>query len=165
MSRSAFQSAAAGLLLGGLCLAEASDRPVWHGQVSVVDGDTVKMRGQRLRLLGIDAPESSQLCYLDGKPWRCGQWSALALDEFVGRSHLLCSELYKDRNKRPVVTCSKEGEDVGSWLVSRGWAVEWRRYSKGRYSVEDSTGRLSKSGIWSSQFVMPWQWRRGERVQ
>jgi endonuclease YncB( thermonuclease family) len=32
------------------------------GQASIVDGDTLEIHGTRIRLWGIDAPESSQLC-------------------------------------------------------------------------------------------------------
>ena len=44
------------------------------GVASVVDGDTIEVHGQRIRLFGIDAPESSQLCVRPtGERWRCGQ--------------------------------------------------------------------------------------------
>ena len=41
------------------------------GQATVIDGDTIDIHGTRIRLHGIDAPESGQLCHIDGKRWRC----------------------------------------------------------------------------------------------
>jgi endonuclease YncB( thermonuclease family) len=39
-----------------------------RGTASVIDGDTLAIHGQRIRLHGVDAPESSQLCLQsDGK--------------------------------------------------------------------------------------------------
>ncbi len=49
------------------------------GVASVIDGDTLEIRGQRIRFHGIDAPESRQLCRRDGKPWQCGKDAANAL--------------------------------------------------------------------------------------
>ncbi len=49
------------------------------GTASVIDGDTIEVYGQRIHLHGIDAPESRQLCRLDGKPWQCGKNAANAL--------------------------------------------------------------------------------------
>ncbi len=55
------------------------------GTASVIDGDTLEIHGQRIRLHGIDAPESRQLCRLDGKPWQCGKDAANALAEKIAR--------------------------------------------------------------------------------
>ena len=49
------------------------------GRATVIDGDTIEVRGERIRLDAIDAPESGQTCEVDGQPWRCGQQAALAL--------------------------------------------------------------------------------------
>ena len=54
-----------------LCLLATPALADVAGTASVIDGDTIEVHGQRIRLHGIDAPESRQLCRLDGKPWQC----------------------------------------------------------------------------------------------
>ena len=53
------------------------------GVASAVDGDTIEVHGMRIRLHGIDAPESGQLCIADGTRYRCGERSALYLQEMT----------------------------------------------------------------------------------
>ena len=61
------------------------------GRASVVDGDTIEIHGQHIRLSGIDAPESGQVCFsADDKPWRCGQQAALALANRIGGVPVTC---------------------------------------------------------------------------
>ena len=42
------------------------------GPARVIDGDTLGVSGQRIRLHGIDAPEKNQTCQIEGTPWACG---------------------------------------------------------------------------------------------
>lgn len=81
---------------------------VWGGtmgRASVIDGDTIEMHGQRIRLYGIDAPESHQACRKDGRPWRCGQQAALMLDKLIIGKIIRCVEKDHDRYGRLVGEC------------------------------------------------------------
>src|SRR3954447_23103898 len=88
------------------------------GRASVIDGDTLEIRGERIRLFGIDAPESGQTC-LDakGRSYRCGQKAALVLDARIGEGVVICERKDSDRYGRTVALCRVYGEDLGAWMV------------------------------------------------
>src|ERR1700747_2067052 len=106
------------------------------GQASVIDGDTIEIHGTRIRLWGIDAPESTQLCRgEDSLQFRCGAKAANGLDTFIARRLVHCATLSLDQYGRTVATCSVAGVDLGEWLVRSGFALDWPQYSKGRYGA------------------------------
>jgi endonuclease YncB( thermonuclease family) len=134
------------------------------GTVSVIDGDTLEMHGERIRLEGMDAPESGQSCRTEaGDVWRCGQAAALALDELIARQTVYCDARDVDRYGRHIATCYLGNTDLGATLVASGLAVAYRKYSTAYVAIEDQA-RASRLGIWAGRFVMPWDWRRGERI-
>lgn len=134
------------------------------GVASVIDADTLEIRGVRIRLHGIDAPESRQLCRRNsGDEWRCGQQAALALSDRIGRRTVNCAVRYVDRYDRAIAVCTQDNEDLNRWLVSEGWALAYRRYSRDYIGAEDQARRSGRN-IWSGQFMMPWDWRRGQRL-
>ena len=100
------------------------------GVAPVIDGDTIEIHGQRIRLFGIDAPESSQLCVRPtGERWRCGQRASFALADRIGRATVSCRARDLDRYGRVVAVCFKGNEDLNRWMVANGWAVAYKRYS------------------------------------
>ena len=99
------------------------------GQPRVIDGDTLEVAGQRIRLHGLDAPETKQLCRRHGEPWRCGKDATSALKAFLGSRPVSCEELDRDRYRRVVAKCAVDGVDIGEWMVSQGWAVAYYLYS------------------------------------
>jgi endonuclease YncB( thermonuclease family) len=133
------------------------------GVASVIDGDTLEIRGQRIRLHGIDAPESRQLCATpEGQRWRCGQQAALSLANRIGRQQLSCTVRDIDRYGRFIAVCHQDGTDLNAWLVREGWAVAYRRYSRD-YIRDETEARSARRNIWSGRFDMPWDWRRAQR--
>ena len=43
------------------------------GPARIIDGDSLEVASERIRLHGIDAPECRQICFIDGKRWQCGK--------------------------------------------------------------------------------------------
>ena len=135
------------------------------GRASVVDGDTIEIRGERIRLHGIDAPESSQRCFLEpGRSWRCGRDSSMALAKLLGHQNVNCKGTKRDRYKRVIAECFLSERNINKWMVRRGWAVAYRRYSVD-YVRDEQVAKKAVRGVWASRFVMPWDWRRGDRIQ
>lgn len=133
------------------------------GTASVRDGDTIEIRGEPIRLYGIDAPESSQLCRADGEDWRCGQRAALALADRIGRRPVTCEKRDRDQYGRDVSVCSSGGVDLNAWMVAQGWAIAYGDYSTA-YVPQEEAAREAGIGIWRGECVPPWEWRRGERL-
>lgn len=130
------------------------------GVATVVDGDTLEIRGVRIRLHAIDAPESDQLCRRsDGAVWPCGRRAAFALADKIGRGTVTCHGRDTDRYGRIVAVCFHQGQDMNGWMVLNGWAVAYRRFGQD-YVREEDAARTARRGVWSGTFDMPWDWRR-----
>ncbi len=104
-------------LVIALCLLATPALADVAGVASVIDGDTIEVHGQRIRLRGIDALESRQLCRLDGKPWQCGKDAANALADKIARRSVTCEDLGRDRYDRMIARCTVAGDDLGEWCA------------------------------------------------
>ena len=152
--------AAAMLLATALLCAGAAGAEPLRGRVSVIDGDTMEMHGQRIRLFGIDAPESGQRCsQVDGRQWRCGREAAFALDGLVQGHTVTCVGRDIDRWGRIIAVCDIDGVDLGQRMVESGWAIAYRRYSRD-YAPAEDRARSSARGIWSGSFEDAGHWRQ-----
>ncbi|MHC2089494.1 thermonuclease family protein [Methylobacterium sp. CM6244] len=152
------------VFVGVLSLAPAFAAEPITGRATVVDGDTLDIGGTRIRLHGIDAPESGQLCHRRaGEAFRCGQAAALALADRIGSAPVSCDPRDTDKYGRTVAVCRKGVEDLNGWLVAQGHAIAYRRYSEDYVPAED-TAKAGKLGIWAGSFTAPGDWRKGERA-
>jgi endonuclease YncB( thermonuclease family) len=160
--RRAFVRAAFAALLT-LAIVPPSNAQTVTGRATVTDGDTIEIRDVDIRLHGIDAPESAETCVADGQRWQCGRRSANALAAKIDRGIVRCEGRTRDRYGRLIAVCYKGGTDLNAWLVRNGWALAYRRYSRA-YVPEERRAKADSAGVWRGQFVLPWEWRRGERL-
>lgn len=123
------------------------------GLASVIDGDTLDVAGVRVRLSGIDAPESKQVC----GDWPCGAAATSHMRE-IAAGVVECAPEGSDRYGRVIAVCYAGGVDLGGEMVRRGLALAYRRYSD-RYVPQENAAREEKAGMWGSTFVAPWVWR------
>ena len=111
------------------------------GPARVIDGDTLDVGGVRIRLYGIDAPESKQSCQAGGKRWSCGREATRALAGRIGGRSVSCQERDRDRYGRIVAVCSASGTDLNAWMAVEGWAFAYRRYSNAYVAEESGRGQ------------------------
>lgn len=134
------------------------------GTVQVVDADTVHATDVKIRLSGVDAPETDQIC-LDraGRPWNCGVEARRRLEAFSDTRTWTCRLRDVDAYGRHIGVCIIGGEDVSRWLVRNGWALAFRRYST-TYIADEDFARSQGNGLWSGAFIAPWDWRRRDQT-
>jgi micrococcal nuclease len=118
----------------------------------VVDGDTVWLQGStavngkkpkpfKLRLQGIDAPESCQA-------W--GSQATVALSSRVLNQRVQVQTRSKDDYDRALGNIRLEGEDISAWMVSQGhaWSYRYRR-SSGPYAEQEKTAKAGRRGLFA----------------
>ena len=142
-------------------LASPASAETIAGRATVIDGDTLEIHGQRIRILDIDAPESRQNCTAqDGTKWRCGQVAANTLADWLSSHAVSCDTTKLDKYGRHLARCSLGAADVATWLAGAGLAVPYRDCKC--EVIRDAADRAKqlKRGIWSGTFMMPWEWRK-----
>lgn len=124
----------------------------------MLDGDTIDLDGVRYRIHGIDAPETRQTCFRGGKEWQCGLEASLVMKR-LATGQVRCQGIEQDRYGRTVAKCFAGDLDLGRELVRRGLALAYRRYSLD-YVADEDHARLNRLGMWTGEFIAPWDWRR-----
>lgn len=129
------------------------------GSAWVVDGDTIIIAGERVRLHGIDAPELDQTFWCKGKQLACGSMALAALEALTAGVKIRCEVVERDRYGRLIAKCfSPNGIDIGRRMVSAGWALAYRQYSLDYLRAEEEA-RKARRGMWRGKFTKPWLWR------
>ena len=126
----------------------------------VVDGDTIVLNGEKIRFTGIDTPELKQTCLQGDQEVACGMSAKKLLVEKIGNNTPECISEGKDVYKRTLAECFINGESLSVFLVRSGYAFDFVRYSKKKYSEDQEYAKTNKLGLWSMKFEYPWDWRK-----
>ena len=129
------------------------------GPAHVIDGDTIEIGEERIRLYGIDAPELAQVCTLPGGGQkRCGEDASAALRRMIGDSLVYCSWIERDDYGRALGVCAIDGLKLNLQMIRDGWAFAFVRYAQD-FVAEAKSAEASKHGLWAMKVQPPWEYR------
>lgn len=141
--------------------------------VTVIDGDSIKLAGTKIRIHGIDAPEREQECTSgDQRVYRCGQVARDVLRAVIGGGPIMCEERDVDQYDRVVAQCWRaEMEpqgygrqiDLARAMVRSGWALAFEKYSRA-YVTDQQFAQQNGNGLWAGNFEMPTDFRARKRA-
>ena len=150
-------------LLMAVCAVPAHGAPLEATVTRVVDGDTVWLQASalpsnkkpmpfKLRLQGIDAPESCQA-------W--GAKATAALSARLLNQPVQVQTRRKDDYGRSLGNIRLQGEDISAWMVSQGhaWSYRYRR-SAGPYAAQEEAAKRAKRGLFADTAAQEPRWFR-----
>jgi endonuclease YncB( thermonuclease family) len=124
------------------------------GVATAIDGDSLKIGEEEMRLKGIDAPELDQVCRVSGQEAPCGRNARAALRRLLGTGLVTCVGDERDRYGRLLVNCRVRGVDINARMVSDGQAIAF-----GDYAAEEAQAKAAYRGLWAGEFERPREWR------
>lgn len=130
-----------------------------RGAARVVDGDTVDVGETRIRLEGIDAPETGQTCKRKWiGSWPCGAVATTALARMIENRTVSCEPRGLDKYGRTLAVCFVDGRDINAQMVRQGHAWAFVKYSQ-TYVREEAQARTESLGIWQGESQPAWDYR------
>lgn len=112
--------------------------------IAVIDGDTLRLDGQVVRLRGVEAPDRGDRCRGD---LDCGGAATTALAGLVRGRRVECALADHDVAGRPFAACNANGTDLSRAIVASGWA----RARPGAPELADLElrARRQRAGLWA----------------
>ena len=128
------------------------------GSARVLDGDTISIGVDVIRLHGIDAPENGQNCKRsNGKSFNCGASAEKKL-KVLTAGEVTCTGTSRDNYERLIAVCSNGVAEINTAMVLSGWALAYRKFSQD-YIAEEDEAKAAERGLWAGRFESPTEFR------
>ena len=125
------------------------------GDVYVVDGDSLKLGEQNVRLAHIDAPEYYQTCKrADKSTYNCGIKAREKLESLLKLGELSCKTVGRDIYNRDMSECFAGRTNINLEMVRSGWAVVYK-IRDAAYLEAHADAKRAKLGIWQGKYMKP----------
>ncbi len=130
-----------------------------QGGAWVIDGDSLNVDGEEIRLTGIDAPEAQQTCRdRQDREWPCGAEATRTLKRLAQKAHVVCHGGAHDKYGRVLARCSAGDLVLNAEMIRLGFAVSEAEQGY-VYGSEQKEARRAGRGIWRGTFDRPREWR------
>lgn len=124
-------------------------------ETTVIDGDSIIVEGDEIRLIGVDAPEYGQFCFDEtGLAYNCGDEAKNALNELVKDKKVICNKIKKDIYDRDLSECFIDETNINKELLKMGWVVVYRSDDE-NYKKAQEDARANRRGVWKGRFMKP----------
>ena len=133
-----------------------------EGKAIIIDGDTIHIGKNKIRLHGIDAPEIKQTCKIKDKIWNCGIESSLELKKLILYHNISCVVSDIDKYNRYIAECFINNQNINELMVRKGWAIAYRYYSLD-FIDDEEIAKNNKAGIWKGKFQEPYLFRKQQK--
>ena len=129
-----------------------------YGNPRIIDGDSLEIKNEKIRFLGIDAFEKKQECFRkNGTKYKCGEVAISNLLMIISGQPVRCVTKKKDHYKRWLATCYIGTLDINENMVLYGNAFS---YMSKKYKTAENEAKKVSAGAWAGEFIFPWEWRK-----
>lgn len=141
---------------------EFSTSQIISGTAYPVDGDSIKINKESIRLIGIDAPEFKQKC-LDKNyfEYNCGEISTKFLNNLIKGKNIICYYEQKDIYNRYLGICYLNKININQEILKNGMAIIYNPATADKHLKQlELEAKTNKIGIWQGPFLEPKEYRR-----
>lgn len=125
-------------------------------EVRVLDGDSIILDGDEIRLIGIDAPEYRQYCFTKDKDkYDCGEEAKKAMKNIVKDKIFVCNKIKKDIYDRHLSECFADDSNINVEMLRQGWAIIYYAEDNEEYMSAQNYAKDNKLGMWQGKFIKP----------